>query len=312
MCKMGTACGKLRISNTASNHLRELGVEIDAERQPFVFDGGVVGRNDGQKGKVHNAAQSCSRDRSSKGSRQRQRARAQSRPCREAKPFRSRAIETAHGAGFRLLVRHYEALSHEEKNGLWVAVKTRPFGYGGPKAYFAIALPSDPHISPRGWAFNSIGPHATPFALKHTNFPDASICAFTRESGAWRFEDGLLSLVDHFVLWAVKSWHKEVFGSWPGRQIGVGSLYRRKEFVPYEWCGCDSGKRYRDCHLGADLLVSENYAQQEFRRIFHTNYSDRKCPSELLDAARSRWTSFPDMAALFNLRRSPDEPQLAS
>jgi len=41
-------------------------------------------------------------------------------------------------------------------------------------------------------------------SLKHTNFPDASVCAFTPEHWPWPNADGLLGLVDIYVLWAVR------------------------------------------------------------------------------------------------------------
>ena len=66
---MVKACGKPKFSQSAFNHLRDLGIDIDAERQPLVFDGGFVGRDNGQKGEVKNASQSYTGNRSEAGSR---------------------------------------------------------------------------------------------------------------------------------------------------------------------------------------------------------------------------------------------------
>lgn len=180
----------------------------------------------------------------------------------------------------------------------------------GPQAHLLVALPLDPAISPRAWAFNCVGPRARLLPLKHTNFPDASICAFTKESGAWTPDDGLLPLIDHYALWVAKSWHRSVVGWWPGSQVGVGALYRRKEFVSKEWCGCESGKRYGACHQFLDNQVCDESARAEFRRLFRVDYENRRAPLGVLKAAQSRWKTMPDMAMTFSCRRNPDEPQL--
>ena len=307
---MSKACGKPKFSVSAFKHLRDLGVDIDAEQQPLVFDGGFVGRGIGQKGEVDDTPQPYAGDRSPARSRQGQRAWARRRPFREAEPFRSAAHQAAFGDQFRILARHYEALGFEDKKGLWAAIKIRPLGRGGPQAHLLVGVPFDAAISPRAWAFESLGEAATLFPLKHTNFPDASICAFTKESGAWTNSDGLTALVDHYSLWVVKSWHRTHLGTWPGPQIGACAFYRRNEFEPTEWCGCNSGKRYSHCHQFLDNQVSEEFGRQQFRQLFAGNYEDRRAPITALNAAHSRWRILPDMAAIFSLRRAAGEPEM--
>lgn len=307
---MGISCGKVKFSSNALNDLRFLGGEIDAERQLSVFDGGLVGPIDGQKSKVSDAAQSYPRDRSATRPRKRSKSRAWSRSTGQAKPFRSDAHEAAFGDQFRTLALHYQALAFEDRNGLWVAVKTRPLGLGGPPAFLLIGVPFDKAITPRGWAFNWIGEAATLFPLKHTNFPDASICAFTKESGAWEHIDGLTALVDHFSLWVVKSWHRTHLNWWPGPQIGVTAYYRIREFQPNEWCGCNSGRQYRDCHEIPDRVVPRRVAEIEFVQRFGSRYEDRRAPAGVLKAAKTRWRILPDMALLFGCRQSVGEPQI--
>lgn len=307
---MGKGCGKNTFSHSAFKHLRELGIDIDAERQPFVFDGGFVGRTNVQKGVVEDAPQSRTGDRPETRPRKRQPAWARRRPPCETEPFRSVSHEAAFGDQFRDLARHYEALAFEDPRGLWTAVKARPLGQGGPRAHLLVALPFNEEISPRAWAFSTIGTRAELLPLKHTNFPDASICAFTKESGAWEAADGITALVDHYSLWVVKSWHRTHIGPWPGPQIGACAHYRRREFMPNEWCGCNSGKRYADCHQFLDNQVSDQAGEQEFRRLFAGNYEDRRPPEQVLRAARSRWQNLPDMAATFSFRRAAGEPQM--
>ncbi|MBM0169434.1 hypothetical protein [Altererythrobacter sp. C41] len=310
MRKMGKACGKTKFSQSAFNHLRDLGIDIDAERQPLVFDGGFVGRDNGQKGKVKDASQSYAGHRSEAGPRKGQRARTRPGPARQAESLRSVAHETAFGDQFRILAHHYEALAFEDPNGLWVAVKTRPLGRGGPQVHLLVALPFEETISPRTWAFEAIGNQAELFPLKHTNFPDASVCAFTKESGAWEPKDGLTALLDHYSLWIIKSWHRTHLDLWPGPQVGACAYYRRQEFKPDEWCGCESGKRYFACHQYKDIQVADQIGRRQFRELFSSNYEDRAAPQSVMLAARSRWKILPDMAAVFILRHAWGESRM--
>ncbi|MFB0612196.1 hypothetical protein [Aurantiacibacter poecillastricola] len=307
---MSKACGKQNFSGSAFSHLRDLGIDIDAERQPLVFDGGFVGRNKGQKGNTSNASQSYTGNRSEAGSRKGQRTSARRRSSCEAKSFGSKAHEKAFGDQFRVLARHYDALAFEDERGLWVAATTRPLGRGGPQAHVLIGMPFDEEIYPRAWAFQSVGRRAELFPLKHTNFPDASICAFTRESKAWQPKDGLLPLMDHYSLWMVKSWHRSFLGNWPGPQLGVCAYYRLQEFEAGEWCGCESGQRYFACHQFRDAQVPTALARNQFRQLFGGNYEDRAPPTSVMEASRSRWKVWPDMAIIFSLWRAADEPPM--
>lgn len=293
-------CGKPAFSNSVISRLADLGCAIDQGASPLVFDNGFVGLNRPIESEVINDAPSThTRNGSASRPRQRRFTSSRSRPTGEAEPFGSAAIEAAYGTGFRLLVRHYKAISFEDKKGLWVVIKTRPLGPNGPQAHFLVALPLNKEIWPKAWAFSVANGRREPFPLKHTNFPDASICAFTRESKAWTPDDGILPLADHYCLWAVKSWHRWLLGRWPGRQIGVGAHYRRQEFLPDEWCGCDSGKRYRVCHLAADSLVSNDFAINEFENLFHTPYATRTVPKSILRAADTRWRVLPTLQEMY-------------
>lgn len=304
--------GLRRFDAAVCARLKAIGEALDAGGQALVFDEGFVGINGEHESEVISDVPQGQASRPSARSRAGQRAssRSRGRPPGQAEPFRSPAVEAAHGAGFRLLRQHYEAQSFEDRNGLWAAVRIKPLGSGGPQAHLLVAAPIDKAITPRGWAFSAIGPKAALFPLKHTNFPDASICAFTKASAAWTAGDGLLPLVDHYALWAVKSWHRQVFGWWPGDQVGVCALYRRLEFVGREWCGCGSGRRYADCHRDNDLSVPDAVARREFRAHFGTQYEDRQAPPGIIEAARTIWKRRPDMATTFSYRVAHDEPRV--
>lgn len=292
-----------------SSRLKAIGNALDAGHRALVFDGGLVGINDERESEVISNVAQGKAPRPSTRPREGRRAtsRTRGRSPGEAEPFRSGVIEAAYGVEFRLLAQHYEALAFEDKNGLWVVARTRPLGSHGPQVHLLVGAPVEKGITPRAWAFDRIGHGATLLPLKHTNFPDASICAFTKVSGAWSAQDGLLPLIDHYSLWVTKSWHRTLFGSWPGPQVGACALYRRKEFASSEWCGCDSGRRYAECHQGSDVLVSEKVAQNEFHSLFSTNYEDRQVPACVLDAARLRWKRLPTLATVFAFRHVPDE-----
>lgn len=298
---MFATCGKPNLSESNLDHLRQLGQAIHAGHQALVFDGGFVSLVEQRESEVNRNVKSRTGNRSAPRQGQGQREPRRPRPSCKAKPFRSRAIEEAHGAGFRLLAQHYEALGFEDTNGLWVAVKAKPLGPRGPQVTFLVGAPNDRALLPRGWAFNTIGSRTTAFPLKHTNFPDASICAFTKESKAWVPADGLLPLMDHYSLWAAKSWHWQVFGWWPGPQVGVCALYRRKEFDPRELCGCESGIPYGFCHYQRDKLIPEELSQREFRQFFNTDYSNRATPQAILKAAKARWKQLPVISEFFSL-----------
>ena len=88
-------------------------------------------------------------------------------------------------------------------------------------------------------------------------------------------------------------------GWWPGPQVGACALYRRREFVAEELCGCESGKLYHQCHQFLDNQMSEDAARRQFRRLFASEYEDRQAPHSVQLAAESRWKRMPEMASIF-------------
>lgn len=292
-----------RLTKAQLAHLRAVGVAIDGGQQPTVFDGGFVGLDKPDESEVRlNVSGKEAGSKSGPRSGRPARARRAQAPDH---PFRSDALEKAHGAGFRILARHYEALAFEDRNGLWVVVTSHPLGSGGPQVQFLIGIPLDDRLAPRAWAFTKTGNGAELMTLKHTNFPDASICAFTPDERPWPNAGGLLGLVDIYVLWVIRKFHRDQFGWWPGPQLGPCAHYRLREFDPREDCGCGSNKRYGECHLPADMLADPDAAAAEFRRLFGVNYEDRRPPEYVLQAARSSWAKMPSMATVYAHRPDP-------
>ena len=292
------------LPNDVAEHLRRLGQAIDIGQPPTVFDGGFVGFRDVAESEVMTDVAQGQAYRSPTGSWQGRRA----RPWRAPAPnhaFRSDAFGIAFGPEFRRLAQHYAALAFEDRNGLWAAVPAKPLGQRGPEVHFLVAVPTDDRFSPRAWAFDKLGSRARLMSLKHTNFPDASICAFPHGHWPWPNPDGLLGLVDIYLLWAVRKLHRDYFGWWPGPQVGPCAHYRVREFDPREQCGCGSNKRYGVCHMAADFLENPLVGRAEFRRQFDCDYDDRRPPGLILDAARSTWTRIPSMATAFAHRPDP-------
>ena len=294
-----------RLTEAQLAHLRAVGAAIHGDQRPTVFDGGSIGFSDATESEVMKDVAQRQAHRSPAGSRARRRARARSGAQAANHAFRSDALEAAHGAGFRILAQHYEALAFEDRNGLWVVVKCHPLGRDGPEVHFLIAVPLDERLAPRAWAFAQIGPSAALMSLKHTNFPDASICAFTPDHRPWPNPDGLLGLVDIYVLWTIRKLHRDNFGWWPGPQLGACAHYRLREFDAREDCGCGSNERYGDCHMPADILANPVTAAAEFRRLFDSSYEDRCPPEQVLKAARSTWRTMPPMATVYAHRPDP-------
>lgn len=289
-------------------HLKRLGQAIDIGEQPTVFDGGFVGFNSADESEVILDGAQGRSYRSPAGARPGRRASSRPRAQAAGHHFRSEAVEGAFGDEFRKLKQHYEALAFEDKNGLWVVATSQPLGHHGPQVSFLIGFPIDKQISPRGWAFEQIGPRARLASLKHTNFPDASICAYVDEDGAWPNPDGMVGLVDIFSIWMIKKWHRESQGWWPGKQYGACALYRLREFDVREQCGCLSGSRYGECHFEIDRLVNEAPARAQFEHMFKCNYEDRAPPDDVMEAARKRWSRMPEMASVFAYRLRDSEP----
>ena len=294
-------CGKPDLPAHLSQRLALLGQAIDSNIQLSVFDRGFVGFSGEDESEVmKNVAEGKDARRSAARSWERRQS-AQCSRWRSAgalHPGSSDAHEQAFGTDFRVLSRHYAALGFEDSDGLWVAVLSAPLGGCGPHFEMLVGLAFDRRVPPKAWSFEKIGNRLQATSLRHTNFPDASICAFINDGSAWKPEDGLIRLIDIYSVWLVKKLYCEKYGTWPGEQYGACALYRRLEFSGSEQCGCRSGKLYKDCHAGQDKLVSETAAKEEFRRLFRCDYTDRAVPEAIVKAARTGWKVIPPLRSV--------------
>lgn len=147
-----------------------------------------------------------------------------------------------------------EAAGTEE--ALWLRVPASLLPRLGYRVIFVIALLPGRGIE-RGWAFwdhgiwglQGIGP-------RHTNYGDASICAYDPRDGVWNYGDPLVALLDLFAVWAVRQLYFSQFGRWPGPQASFSQFERLREYRDDELCGCTVPRgRYADCCKLGDLQL---------------------------------------------------------
>lgn len=136
----------------------------------------------------------------------------------------------------------------ETSEALWLRVSSSLLPQLGYRSIFVLVIIPALTIA-RGWGFwdygiwglQCIGP-------RHTNYGDASICAFDDRDGTWTYGDSLLTLLDLYAVWAVRHLYLQQFGRWPGPQASFSPFERLREYWDDEWCGCDNPKgRYADC-----------------------------------------------------------------
>lgn len=289
---------EIRLADTLLKRLSELGQAIDIDRQFQVFDGGVVGIVKDQSEKESEDERQGPGG-SATGSRKRP-----AGPRRTTGEARARVglldSKVVQLAGLEDLWRAYPTDFIEGDHGLWIIVKSNPLGHEGPQVTFVIGYPYSNAIEPRAWAFWKLGDFPKFVGPRHTNFPDASICAFG--PGDWRRADGVVALADFYSTWVIRQLYLQKFGRWPGRQHGASALYRRTEFSADEWCGCGSGKRYKECHQEADNSLSEEAAREEHRRVVGSDYCVRRPPLSLMKFARSAFKKVPSFRDAFEGR----------
>lgn len=205
-------------------------------------------------------------------------------------------------AGLEDLWKAYPTSIMEGDHGLWITVTSKPLGNDGPQAIFVVACPHGAKYEPRAWAFWKLGDFPKFIGPRHTNFPDASICAFGPQDGAWERSDGLVPLIDLYSTWVARQLYLQHFERWPGRQHGASALYRRTEFRPEEWCGCGSDLRYANCHQPADESLSDDDAAEEHRRIFGSDYGPRSVPKSVKKFVRSAFRKVPAFKDAYECR----------
>lgn len=135
-------------------------------------------------------------------------------------------------------------------DGLWLLSKSRLIeGLDNSVTFLTGLSYTEPNMV-RSWGFWAgaiwIGP-------RHTNFPDGSICAYEPRDFTWQIGESLVPLLDLYCLWALRQFHLQEFGYWPGKQSVHLTYERLNEFEDCEFCGCGSDKKYPDCCKLDDL-----------------------------------------------------------
>ncbi|HUE78179.1 MAG TPA: hypothetical protein VMN38_00915 [Sphingomicrobium sp.] len=198
--------------------------------------------------------------------------------------------------GFRPEILLYYPTAHfrEVDHGHWIVVRIYPLGRDGPCYWVCLFLPDEAVFSPKAFAFERLSPVPRAVGVRHTNFPDASICAFTDDDDAWRPGDNPKILLNLYAEWLICQLFLRLEHYWPGRQVGLDAIYRSVEFTDRDWCDCGSEKRYGDCHCGLDQAeVVRLKASGEYVPL-----PDRVVPQTILKFAKSRWKKLPDLARL--------------
>ena len=139
-----------------------------------------------------------------------------------------------------------------DHDGMWLLSESSIVQGLNRAATFLVAF-SWEHAAAKGWGFwrNRIG-SVRWIGPRHTNFPDGSICAFHPAAGTWVFGDPIGALLDLYTVWALRHLHLELFNHWPGPQAVFHPYERRMELHASERCGCGSGRTYRDCCASQD------------------------------------------------------------
>lgn len=197
------------------------------------------------------------------------------------------------------------AISREVTDGLWVIVQSFPLGRDGPRFWICLFLPYSDKHDPKAFAFRKISLPRT-VGPRHTNFPDASICAFSSPDDAWRPGDSPIVLLNLYAEWLICQMYFRVAGFWPGGQSGLDAVYRQAEFKPGEWCFCDSRLRYGECHFDAD----KNEVERLRAKGDLFDHGPRKVPSAILRFAKSRWKRVP-LSSELHLHRYTGLPSRA-
>lgn len=299
------------LSGDAQFELRRIGEGLDARQSVRVKDRGIVfldpdpastavqEKKDEQR---QGAGRSAARPRQGSSGRQRPSGRSRSPG---AQP-RLRRLSAAYQQQLEDVQGAYPgATLTPDEHGVWLSARSQVLAGLGREAIFLIALPDDPSVEARGWAFWELGGKFAWIGDRHTNFFDGSVCAFSpTQDAAWSPGGDLRTLLDLYSVWALRQLHLEVFDRWAGRQYALldrtGTplpYYRLVEFKDEELCSCDSGNRYAQCCKPSDLRVNFIAAKRQFEAINNgRNIRDRHPPEAVVASAKGH--SLPPMVTV--------------
>jgi len=141
----------------------------------------------------------------------------------------------------------------ETRDAVWLRAPASLLPNLGYRGIFVLAIVPAWGVV-RGWGFWEYGILGMrPIGPRHTNYGDASICAFDHRDGTWLYGNSLVSLLDLYAVWAVRHLYLHHIGRWPGPQGAFSPFERLREYRDDEWCGCDNPVgRYAACCKGRD------------------------------------------------------------
>ena len=254
------------MNDEARNSLRNIGVQLDRDQYPRVYNGGVVQPGDaaivtsipGEDMNNVNRKQA----RSATGSRQRTARRqgtsGQSGPPGQAPQLVCSGLRETYEAELDALRDAYPGTKvWHQAEGMWLLTESSVLSGLDRTATFLTAIPYTLRAPQKSWGFWTTPVYSEWIGPRHTNFGDGSICAFNPKDGTWMPGGSLTSLIDLYTVWALRHEHLRVFGRWPGRQAVPHVYERLSESHPDELCGCDKyGRHYAECCLPHDQARS--------------------------------------------------------
>jgi len=271
--------------------LREIGLLLDADIYPYVFNDGVLA----PAGSVIDVPsvgagknyESGSTYRSSTGTRQGaagwQRQTGKSGACHSPASPGCKRLQTHYIEQLDDVVAVYPQTTFWLQNkGLWLWVESAVLPGLKRRATFLIAVPYSRGMKVQAWAFWSTALGHQWIGPRHTNAIDGSICAFNPTDGTWKEGGKLSRLIDLYTFWAFRQLHDEVVGWWPGRQTAEFAYERLTESNDNEWCGCRfDAPRYSECCKQADLKADRYAIAMEFIGGF-LKFRPRKPPHAVI------------------------------
>lgn len=285
------------MDSQAKKSLRNIGIQLDREQYPRVFNGGIVKPGDSAvaystPGEDINYVYRQER-RSETRSRERaagwQRSSSGSGTASQAAPVLDSSFRSVYEAELEAVRAAYpETAFWFSADGLWLLTESTVLPGLGKKATFLIAIPFSRRLLPRGWGFWTTAISWQWIGPRHTNFPDGSICAFDPSDRTWSPGDSIIQLIDLYTLWAFRHEHFSAIGRWPGYQSVPLAYERLEELQDDEFCGCNQpAKLYKDCCKSKDQSKSQ---AETFWEFFHymKGYITRNPPEPVCDVIRTR------------------------
>ena len=289
------------------NSLREIGVLLDQNQFPRVYNGGVVMPGEtavrslmpGKEKEYGRPRQRRPATGSWQGPTGRQGQTYRPRSSRRAAPNISSSLQEQYEAELDEIQEAYPGTkSWHQTEGLWLLTESTILNGLGKKATFLTAIPYTSTSTVRSWGYWTTAISAQWIGPRHTNFTDGSICAFEPRDKTWVIGENLLRLLDLYSLWALRHLHLEKFGRWPGYQSVSHPYERLSELRDDEFCGCgNSDKLYGDCCKKQDLARDRVADALDF---FDRTNGGSRTPPEAISKFISRGEEPPSIIALLS------------